>query len=259
VTAGEEDGMDGIYDRAAAYEIAFSYRDVPAEVDAVLALVGDAPASVLEVAAGPAAHAIECARRGMRAVALDRSAAMCDLAAANARRDGVDLEVVRRDMREPVPVPPVDLVLCMLSSVSCLETLEDMVRHLSAVRDVLTPSGRYLLENTHPSDYLGPPTVMSEWDRTRDGVTVHTRWGSADDVIDPVTQCTDVHVTMTVTGPDGARHEYASVERDRFWTPTEIRAAAAIAGLRVLGQYGAFDGRSLSATGAWRAITVLAR
>ena len=60
--------MPGIYDEPEYYEAACAYRDVPAEVDALLRWSGkhhEPPRSVLELAAGPAEHARDLARRGL--------------------------------------------------------------------------------------------------------------------------------------------------------------------------------------------------
>ena len=57
--------------------------------------------------------------------------------------------------------------------------------------------------------------------------------------------------------PDGSTTTVTSKEDDRFWTATEMVAAARLAGLTVVGQYGDFDGRGLSDEGAWRMFTVL--
>src|SRR5579859_66625 len=98
--------VSGIYDEPELYELACAYREVPAEVNALVAwcdghLVGTGGvSSVLELAAGPAEHAREFARRGVRAAALDASAAMCAYAASRAKADGVPLEVVEGDMRD---------------------------------------------------------------------------------------------------------------------------------------------------------------
>jgi SAM-dependent methyltransferase len=249
-----------IYDEALGYEIAFSYRDVPDEIDAVLRLTGlTAPTSALELACGPGEHVVECGRRGMRAVALDLSSAMLARATANAAAAGVELTTINEDMRTFSGIEPVDLAFCMISSISHVTTLDEMIAHLESVRDTLVPGGRYLIEGAHPSDYLGASTVSTHWDTERDGVSVHLDWGADTDVIDPVSQITQIHVQLIVTRPDGAVESYASVEDDRFWTANEMVAAARLAGLEVLGQYGDFDGRALDAEGAWRMITVLGR
>ena len=59
--------VTSIYGDPQAYQLAFSYRDFPAEVDAMLSFLhrhGAAAASVLELAAGPADHAIRVRNTG---------------------------------------------------------------------------------------------------------------------------------------------------------------------------------------------------
>src|SRR5215469_8827142 len=72
--------VSGIYEEPELYQLACAYRDVPAEVTALLAWCGEHSReevqTVLELAAGPAEHALELARRGLSATALDKSAAM---------------------------------------------------------------------------------------------------------------------------------------------------------------------------------------
>ena len=81
-------GVSGIYDEPELYQLACAYRDVPAESGALLswldkhAKIADGVRSVIELAAGPAEPARELAHRGLRATALDHSAAMCGYAAA---------------------------------------------------------------------------------------------------------------------------------------------------------------------------------
>src|SRR5947209_6123700 len=125
----------GLYTRPRLYDLAFSYRDVRGEVDALIAWYARAaprqdPRRVLELAAGPAAHAREFARRGAHAVTVDASAAMCKYATAQARGDGVALVVERADMRSFDIDGRIDLALCLLDSPSHLLTFADMVDHL---------------------------------------------------------------------------------------------------------------------------------
>src|ERR1700733_6531015 len=99
--------VPGIYDEPEFYAAACAYRDVPVEVDALLrwsekhrgAAVGPLE-SVLELAAGPAEHARNLARRGLGAAARDLSPAMCAWAGDTAAREGVGLTVVQADMRD---------------------------------------------------------------------------------------------------------------------------------------------------------------
>ena len=92
-----------VYEFPELYDAAFSFRDFEAEVDFLLGAHekhgrSGAAKRVLEVAAGPARHSIEAARRGLAAVALDASPEMAAYGAALAREAGVDVRYVEGDM-----------------------------------------------------------------------------------------------------------------------------------------------------------------
>ncbi|MFF4236629.1 class I SAM-dependent methyltransferase [Actinomadura geliboluensis] len=259
--------MSGIYDDPWAYELACSFRDVAAEADVLLgwcAGLGARPATVLELAAGPAEHAREFARRGLAATALDLNPAMCAYAAREAERAGVELEVVQDDMTRFDLGRGFDLVVTMLDSTSHLMTLDAFVAHLRRAAAHLSPGGLYVVEMSHPRDRLGDePSVSTGWTVERGGVRASVRWGEPGDRLDPVTQIADDHVTMTITDGDGTR-----VIRDvvpyRFWTATELDAAIRLAGgLDTVARYGDFgageDAVALTDPEAWRMITILRR
>ncbi|XRQ15677.1 class I SAM-dependent methyltransferase [Actinomadura welshii] len=257
--------MTGIYDDPWAYELACSFRDVPAEVDVLLgwcAEHGSEPAAVLELAAGPAEHAREFARRGLAATALDLNPRMCAYAAREADRRGVELQVVRDDMTRFDLGRRFDLIVTMLDSTSHLMTLDAFVAHLRRAAAHLSAGGLYIVEMSHPRDRLGDePTVSTGWTVDRGGVHAAVRWGEPADRLDPVTQIADDHVTMTITG-DGATRVIRDVVPYRFWSATELDAAIRLAGgLRVVAQYGDFgageDAVALTDPGAWRMITLL--
>ncbi|TDB96848.1 class I SAM-dependent methyltransferase [Actinomadura sp. 7K534] len=259
--------MTGIYDNPWAYELACSFRDVPAEVDALLAWCAEhrpgGPASaVLELAAGPAEHAREFARRGLAATALDLNPEMCAHAARAAEKEGVELQVVRDDMTRFGLGRRFDLIVTMLDSTSHLMTLDAFVAHLRRAAAHLAPGGLYIVEMSHPRDRLGDePTVSTGWTVEREGVRADVRWGEPTDRLDPVTQIADDHVTVTVES-GGETLVIRDVVPYRFWSATELDAAVRLAGgLDVVAQYGDFgageDAVALTDPGAWRMITVL--
>src|SRR5580700_850061 len=158
---GHHGRVPGIYDEPEFYEAACAYRDVPAEVDALLRWSGrhrapgsGLPRSVLELAAGPAEHARNLARRGLEATALDLSPAMCARARDLAEAAGLKLTVVQADMRDFSLPGPFDLAITMLNSLCHLFSLDDMVRHLTAVGRHLDPGGLYITELAHPADFF---------------------------------------------------------------------------------------------------------
>ena len=258
--------MPGIYDEPEFYEAACAYRDVPDEVSALLRWYGEhaepgagSPRTVLELAAGPAEHARELARRGFDVTALDLSPAMCAHARELAKAAGLSLSVVEADMRDFSLPGPVDLAITMLNSVCHLLTLDDMVRHLTAVRRQLSPGGLYIMELAHPADFFGAERrTSSEWSTDVSGGTVSVRWG-AQDSIDPVTQVTQEHVSVTFHRRGGPVRTVTDVVPNRFWTATELAAAIRLAGgFGIRARYGQFDaGMPVDAPEAWRMILVL--
>lgn len=275
--------MTGIYDEPELYQLACAYRDVSTEADALLAWCalhyqgGGAVGSVLELAAGPAEHARELARRGLRSTALDRSPAMCAYAAGQAKAAGQALDVVEADMRDfhvtaPGGAAPdaadhrFDLAITMLNSACHLFTLDDLVPHLTAVAAHLVSGGLYIVELAHPADFFAPePRTSSEWTIESGGAQAQVRWGGRQDKIDPLTQVTAEHMTITATAADGTIRTVSDVVPNRFWTLTEFTAAvrlanAAGAGLTLAASYGDFDtATSLDAPSAWRMILILRR
>jgi len=276
--------VTGIYDEPELYELACAYRDIPAEVSALQAWcathfagagtgAGAVVGSVLELAAGPAEHARELARRGLRATALDWSAAMCGYAAGQAKAAGVPLDVVEADMRDFRVTGPdggqvlFDAAITMLNSACHLFTLDDLVRHLTAVRAHLVAGGLYIVELAHPADFFAPePRTSSEWTvDAPDGLHAEVHWGGRGDRIDPLTQVTNEHMTITATSKDGTIRTVSDVVPNRFWTLTEFTAAIAVANARAAGfelvaSYGDFDETTaLGAPTAWRMILILRR
>ena len=273
-------GVSGIYDEPELYQLACAYRDVPAECGALLTWLDkhatntDGVRSVIELAAGPAEHARELARCGLRATALDHSTAMCGYAAAQAKADGVDLDVVEADMRDcrvaDADGRPArfDLAITMLNSVCHLFTLDDLVNHLTAVAAHLATGGLYIVELAHPADFFAAePRTSNEWTIEAAGTHAQVRWGGREDRIDPLTQVTDEHMMIKVTTADGTVRTVSDVVPNRFWTLTEFTAAVRLANalaaaparpLDLVASYGDFDGTTaLDAPTAWRMILIL--
>ncbi len=244
-----------IYDHPWAYELACSFRDVSAEVDALASWSGGAR-EVLELAAGPAEHAREFANRGVPSTALDLSPAMC--AYARERGQGLPLTVVEADMTGFRLGERFGLVITMLDSTAHLMTLDAFVAYLTCMRDHVADGGLAVIEMSHPADRLGDtPRVSTAWNVEQGEVSADVRWGEPSDVLDPITQVVHDHVTIAIDGGETIQ----GVVPYRFWTATELAAAIRLAGgLEVVAQYGDFDATiPLDSLEAWRMITLLRR
>jgi SAM-dependent methyltransferase len=236
--------------------VGFSYRDVAEEVDALLRWHGGTVKTVLELAAGPADHALELAGRGLSASTVDLSAAMCARAAERATERGLALRVTNADMVDFDLGRGFDLAFCLIDSLAHVLDLDRLVAHLACVRRHLAPGGAYIVESLHPADgFRRGSRTTTDWTVERSDLTVRVRWGRGEP-LDPLTQVTQERVTIDVRGPWGEQ-TVEEVLAQRFWTRDELRAAARLAGLPVAAQYGDFGGGPLDGAQAWRMISVL--
>lgn len=255
-----------IYQQARCYDVAFGFRNVPAECDTLAALVQrhgvGAARSVLELAAGPARHAREFARRGVAASALDSSPAMAAFALSCAATEGVLLQALVGDMVDFKLPQPVDLAFLLMDSASYLLDNDVALRHLRCVARQLSPGGLYVLEMSHPRAVFGvASSTDTEWTQEADGLRVTTRWGAEEDVFDPVSQTEEVTVTMEWAGPEGSG-QIVERARQRRFTANEfdalVRASGCFEVVELLGSLAPavpFD----NAEGAWRMVPVLRR
>ena len=191
-----------VYSAAQCYAVAFGFRDIAAECNTLARLAmrhgAGAPCAVLQLAAGPAGHAREWARRGVAATALDASPAMCEHVLACAARDGVALQAVVADRVDFALDARFDLAVMLMDSSSYLLSNTAILGHLDCVARHLLDGGLYVLEMSHPRSTFGlGSTTESEWTAKADGLRVHTCWGAVGNAFDPVTQIDEVTVTMT--------------------------------------------------------------
>ena len=172
-----------------------------------------------------------------------------------------------------------DAAVTMLNSACHLFTLDDLVRHLTAVRAHLVPGGLYVVELAHPADFFAAdPRTSSEWTIDAGGVHADVHWGGRGDRIDPLTQVTNEHMTITATAKDGTIRTVSDVVPNRFWTLTEFTAAVTLAntvalanaragaaegssgGFELVASYGDFDETTaLDSPAAWRMVLILRR
>ncbi|HET6566727.1 MAG TPA: class I SAM-dependent methyltransferase, partial [Rhodothermales bacterium] len=197
--------------------------------------------SVLEIGCGPGYHVRALSRHGLRAVGLDLSAPMIQLARERADAEGTIVEWLVADMRDFHLDEPVDLAVCYFDGIDALLDTDDLLHHLETVAQNLAPGGLYVIDCTHPRDCsytnYGDYTYSGE----RDGVKVDIIWATNGPKIDPLTGVAEVGLEMHVQD-NGFRHVIRDVARERCFTPQEINLLVRLSGaFEIAGWYGDFD------------------
>ncbi|MCH9032788.1 MAG: class I SAM-dependent methyltransferase [candidate division Zixibacteria bacterium] len=177
--------MSDTYNNARYYEIAFSFRDIIAEVDVFEELFkrysNIRVKSVLEIACGACPHMMELARRGYKYVGLDLNEEMLKYSRDRAVESGIDAEIIRADMVDFKINEQVDFAYIMLGSLS-VKSNSELASHFSAVACAVKSGGLYLLdwciqfEGHHEND------EGSSWDMEEAGIKVSTnvKWKPLD-------------------------------------------------------------------------------
>lgn len=194
---------DKFYSFADAYDIAFDFKDIRSECSFLISVFekysARKPDSFLDVGSGPALHAIEIAKRGIRSAALDLSQEMVHYGLAKATKSKVQIAYFQANMYSFTLPRQFDLVGIFMDSASYLLTNESVISHLKSVAAALNSNAIYILEIAHPRDIfsVGSSTENS-WEIEKDGLWTSVKWGDDDDFFDPITQITETTVALKI-------------------------------------------------------------
>jgi len=186
--------------------------------------------SFLELAAGPARHAREFAKRGWRAVALDLSQDMLEYAQEGAASEGIAIEAVCADMTDFTLNQPVALMANLMESLSHLTTNEQVIAHLRAVSKNLIPGGIFVIEMAHP-ETIWRDSLPNFWTSTHDdGTEIDILFGSKDDPYDWITQQWTVTTRLDIREPGQTPRVVESHNNHRWYLAQELRALIDLSG-----------------------------
>jgi SAM-dependent methyltransferase len=203
------------------------WGEVPGAVDRIEALARPpAGGRILDACCGPGRHCLELASRGYKVTGIDITSAYLDAARESAAGWGVELELVRSDLRSFSRPAGFDLALDLYSSFGYFADPADDLAALRSLRSALRPGGFLVLETTG-KETASRDFIEGEWFE-RDGWTVLTEYG--------------------VEGAwEGLRHRWILLRGDerieksfvlRLYSGSELRAALLEAGFssaRILG------------------------
>ncbi len=194
--------MSNLYDNPKYYEIVFSFRDIPGEVDVFeecfkhFSLIP--VKSVLELGCGNSPHMEELVKRGYQYNGLDLSKAMLEYSRQKALRIGAKVNLIHGNMIDFSLDAVVDFVYITLGSLYVRNTSE-LMKHFDSVSAVLKKGGLYLL------DWCIQFTLSSDketWEIEKERIKVNTTVSGKD--INPIEQTFEETIAIEVN--DHGKH-----------------------------------------------------
>lgn len=173
------DYLDSIYGFPNYYEIAYSYRNIAAEVDVMEEAIrkySRIPVhTVLELACGNSPHMLELATRGYQYYGLDLSPTMLEFAQNKADAHQIDVQFYLANFIDFQLEEPMDFIYIMLGSLYVNDT-EELLSHFRTVHKALKPGGLYFLDWC--VDFSPLDNSQDSWVMRRGGITVTTRYST---------------------------------------------------------------------------------
>ena len=189
--------MNDVYSNPKYYEIAFDFRDIPAEVDVleqVIEQYSHIPVStVLEIGCGPAPHLAELARRGYQYTGLDLNPAMLEYAQSKADAVKASARFELADMTGFELDEQVDFCYILLGSLEARNTAE-LVSHFDSVSRALKQGGLYFLDWC--VEFAPSKNVADSWEMVSGQVKVKTVHQAT--LANPVEQIVEGSLTLEV-------------------------------------------------------------
>jgi SAM-dependent methyltransferase len=181
---------------------------------------------VLEIGVGSGRVAVPTALAGVAVVGVDASETMLDLARRRAAPHGVELTLVRADMRDLPDVGTFPLVTVPFRAFLHLRDDDERLAVLRSLYRRLEPGGTLAFDVFHP-DRLDIAETHGRWIEREPGIDERADWDLAEQTL-----------TLSVRGPQG------SSTMTLWWVePERWHSLLAEAGFQVLACYGWFDRR----------------
>lgn len=199
------------------------------EVEALVRLLRLEPGTrVLDLGCGQGRVSLPLARHGCAVTGLDGSLALLQRARESARDDGLELELLHRDMRDLDAVERFDAVVSLGTALGYVEAEGGDLAALCAAARALVPGGRMLIdtENREPKLRMSPRVWFE-----MGGTTVWCKRG-----YDHLSGRWHERIQWS-DGDEVAEAEYSL----RLYTAVELREMLEAAGLVVDGLWGDFD------------------
>jgi SAM-dependent methyltransferase len=210
-----------IYKNPRYYEIAFSFRNIPQEVNffekAIKKFSKIKVKKVLELASGTSPYLEEWHKRGYKYLGLDLNQEMLAFAKSRAKEKKINATFFRENMNKfSIRNLKVDLVYLLLGSFY-VKSNDEFFEHLDCVSKVLNPGGLYILEGAVWFNIFGNNKQI--WTISKEGVRVKTTFEAK--VINPLNQTFQEVLNLEVWD-NGVKKLIRGGEIRKFFFPQEF-------------------------------------
>jgi len=207
------------------------------EVEGIVSLLDIKPAAhVLDLCCGVGRHSLELARRGFQVTGVDRTEHYLKQASEQAEKEGLNVELVREDMRAFSRPDTFDAAINMFTSFSYFEDPEEDRQVVLNVCHSLKSGGSFLLE-THGKETLARIFRESGWHEEDGVLTLQER---------KVSQNWSWMENRWIIIKDGKRTDFNV--NHRLYAATELIALLTGCGFSQADAYGDLEGSSYDQT-----------
>ena len=210
-----------LYKHPQYYDIAFSFRNIPSEVDffeqAIRKFSKIKVDKVFELASGNSPFLEEWHKRGYKYVGLDSSKEMLDFVRSRAKDAKIEAQFFLEDMNTfSLKGLRVDLSYVSLGSMYATSNNE-FLKHLNCVAKTLKTGGLYILDGVVWFNILH--NNKQSWTITKSGIKVKTTFRA--EILDPVAQTFQERAVLEMND-HGKKKRIESHSNRKFFFPQEF-------------------------------------
>lgn len=185
--------------------------------------------SVCDMACGTGALSVALEKKGCRVTAFDLSEDMLTLADKRARDEGAErVRFTRQDLRDFRVYAPVELCVCMMDGMNCLETPADVECAMQSAYRALCEDGLFIFDVNARHKF---ETVYAENAYLMEAEDVFLAWQN---FYRPDNKKCDMYLTFFCQQPDGRYVRYDETVRERMYPVRTLDRLLARTGFTVL-------------------------
>ena len=192
-----------VYNNPKYYDIAFSFRDLPKEVDFFEACIKKFSKikvnHMLEIGCGSSPYLEELYKRGYGFAGLDINRKMIDFTKEKARQLGIPVKTIRADMRNFKTPGQCEFSFVMLGSLYFMNNTE-FLSHLDSMARCLKKGALYLIDG---GITFNPRNGNQLWTIRRESIKIRANYQKR--IIDYINQLSDETITLWINDKGKSR------------------------------------------------------